>query len=87
MKASVYQRSDQGIEHLGDPLLLHGADHAPDLGAVVLGAPRRGRQKAEGEHAAGMLAGIGRADHPAERMAGEMRLPEAGAFPEPARDP
>ena len=67
----------QRLEHLRNALRPHGGDHALHLGAVILGAEGGGGIKPERQHMLRIFQRIGRADHAAERVAGEMRLLDA----------
>ncbi len=67
----------QGFEHGCNTLGAHGGDDAFNLGAVIFGAESGGGIEAEREHMLRILPRIGRPDHAAQRMTGEMRLVDA----------
>ena len=67
----------QRLQHLRDALRPHGGNHALHLGAVILGAEGGGGVEAQRQHVLRIFERIGRADHAAQRVPGEMRLRDA----------
>ncbi len=60
------------FEHRRDALGAHRGDDGADLGAVVRGSKGRRAVQAERQHAVGIAPRVGGADHPAERVSGDV---------------
>ncbi len=72
----------QGAEYGFNTLLFHGFDYASDGSSVIPGSACCRRQEAERQDPVRMQPGVGRNNHPSERMPGEMTALESTPLPD-----
>ncbi len=63
---------DKRRQGFGNAVVFHRLPHCPQFGEIVVAAPGGGTQQAYRQAMFGIGEGVGRADHTAERMAGDV---------------